>query len=118
MLIRLPSLLFVRLWAALMLATVGLQAGAPIPPLLETAHGSAFSATTEEVALTPARRTEAARPVVAPQPLAVVMPQIRLQALTPALALAQTPAVRPDSTGPPSPRVVALRPAPRAPPHT
>lgn len=121
MLARLPQLflarlLLARLLGALLLATIGLQAGAPITAPLERTHGSAFSASTHEVALVAPRRAEAARQALASQPL---LPQLAL-ALVPVAPRTEgftQPAPRPDSTGPPAPDIFALRPAPRAPPY-
>lgn len=114
-----PSLNLVRrslfgFWAALVLATVGFQATVPLPAPLEPAHGSAFSATTVEVALATRRHTEAARIAVAPQSL-VPLPVEAAPRLA-ALPLAVIPAPRPNSTGPPAQDILVLQPAPRAPP--
>jgi hypothetical protein len=113
MLLTPPRLLLVRLCALAMLLAVGLQAGAPFAAPLERTHGSAFSATTHEVALSGERRAEVARAVAAPQPhlpLAVSLP-------LPIPALATPPAPRPFSTGPPPREDIARRPTPRAPPQ-
>jgi hypothetical protein len=107
----LPRLLLVRLLGVLLLATVGLQAGSPFAAPLERSHGSAFSATTHEVALTEQRRAQAQR--IAPAPLVPVparLPLVRAQALP------DQPAPRPASTAPPAREDIAWRPAPRAPP--
>lgn len=115
----LPSLMLVRrslfgFWAALVLATVSFQAAVPLPAPLEPAHGSAFSATTVEVALATRRPAEAARAVVAPQPLVPLPVDAAPRLAAPALAV--IPAPRPDSTGPPAQDILVLQPAPRAPP--
>lgn len=117
---RTPCLILVRqalfgFWAALLLATVGLQATAPVAAPLEPAHGSAFSATTFEVALAAQRRADPARQAPAPQPLLPVSPEPR--PLTPAATLIPAPAPRPASTGPPAREILAFLPAPRAPPR-
>lgn len=115
MLAALPRLLSVRLLAALLLAVVGLQAGGPMERVLERGHGSAFSASTQEVALAAQRRTETVRHSVAPMPV-VPAPVQALSAPAPLPALPALPAPRPASTGPPAPNVLSLKPAPRAPP--
>lgn len=116
----LPSLNLVRqslfgFWAVLVLATVGIQATVPLPAPLEPTHGSAFSATTVEVALATRRPTEAVRAVVAPQPPVAIPVDVASRRHTPALAV--IPAPRPNSTGPPAQQdILVLQPAPRAPP--
>lgn len=115
MLLNLPRLLLARLIGAVLLLTVALQAGTPFTAPLERTHGSAFSATTHEVALASQRRTEAARPVLAPEPR---LPAPTIQPIPLALTqLPLLPAPRPASTGPPAREEIARRPAPRAPPH-
>jgi len=117
MIAALPRLLFARLLAALLLAAVGLQACAPMAGVLERTHGSAFSASTHEVAIASSRRGEAVRQVAAPQP--VPPPQVAAEQVPmPVAALPAVPAPRPDSTGPPAPEILARQPAPRAPPMT
>ena len=107
-------LTILRLFAALLLATIGAQAALPLAPPLERTHGSAFSASTYEVAVSTQRRAEALRPALAPLP--------RLPAAQPrpaparAFALTAPLAPRPSSTGPPQPAILATRAAPRAPP--
>jgi len=118
MIAALPRLLFVRLLGALLLATVGLQAGvaglaAVAAAPLERTHGSAFSASTHEVALAAQRRVEPARLAVAPEPH---RPNL-VPARPPARLLPARPAPRPASTAPPAREDIARRPAPRAPPH-
>lgn len=112
MLLTLPRLLLVRLCALAMLLTVGLQAGAPFAAPLERTHGSAFSATTHEVALKAERSGDVVHLALAPEP--------RLPLIEPvALPVAELPPVlvpRPFSTGPPPREDSARRPAPRAPP--
>lgn len=118
MLARLPSLTLVRLWAALLLATIGLQAAEPAPAAsFERTHGSAFAANTYEVALFVQRGDRAARqasvPVPPLQPVAMpVLPAPARPAVLPAV-----PAPRPDSTGPPVLDIHSWEPAPRAPPR-
>ncbi|MFC3173044.1 hypothetical protein ACFOD9_02135 [Novosphingobium bradum] len=112
MLLTLPRLLLARLIGAALLLAVALQAGMPFAAPLQRTHGSAFSATTHEVALASQRRGEVVRLAIAPEP--------RLPALVPAAplvaALAALPAPRPRSTGPPAREDIARRPSPRAPP--
>jgi hypothetical protein len=116
MLARLPSLKLVRLWAVLLLATIGLQATASAAPSLQKTSGSAFSAATYEVALYVQRGEKVQRQAVTPQPLLpLAMAILSVPART--AALADRPASRPDSTGPPSREIQSWKPAPRAPPR-
>lgn len=101
-----------RLWALLLLAAIGLQAAAPVSKVLETRHGSAFSATTAEVAVAPQRRVEADRQIALPQPV----PVLGAAPLVPARAIHAAWSPRPDSTGPPAREILARQPAPRGPP--
>lgn len=114
MLGRLPSLLTVRLLAALLLAAIGLQAGYSFDGTVRSVSGSAFSAATHEVAIAPQRRHEQAEPAIAPLPLhppriAAALPLWRA-------ALPPQAAPRPDSTGPPTRTILARPSSPRAPP--
>lgn len=112
-LLTLPSLTALRLWAALLLAAVGLQAAQPFHAPLEVRHGSAFSAATADVAVAPQRRIEVQRALPAmpaPPPVAVE------HALVAPAFLPETPSPRPDSTGPPARVILARQPAPRGPP--
>jgi hypothetical protein len=115
MLARLPLLIPVRLWTALLVAAICLHAGVAAPPALETSHGSAFSAATKEVALLIKRTDRVQRQVVAPQPLAsfAVVASIALTGG----AVLREPAPRPDSTGPPLGDLHSWIPSPRAPPR-
>ena len=112
---RLPSLTALRLWAALLLAAITVQAAAPVGQPLETRHGSAFSAATQEVAVAPQGRAEAERRVALPQPAALPMGM-------PGPVTGRTPpppaawAIRPDSTGPPVHDILARQPPPQGPP--
>ena len=116
MLVRLPSLKLIRLWAMVLLATIGLQAAAPAAPSVQKVSGSAFSATTVEVALYAQRGDQAERQAVAPQPLAPPVAAVQvLPTYTPIRAV--EPAPRPDSTGPPLYDSQSWKPAPRAPPR-
>lgn len=114
MLARLQSLLILRFAAAILLATIGLQALLPAAATLEQRHGSAFSATTFEVAVA-AERT-ATRKAFAPQPIAP-LDDVQTGAVTEIAALASPSGPRPASTGPPLGDSLSWRPAPRAPPH-
>lgn len=112
-LLTLPSLTALRLWAALLLAAIGWQAAQPFHAPLEARHGSAFSATTVEVAVAPQRQVAAQRAwpaMPAPVPVAVERP------FRPFSLLPETPSPRPDSTGPPTRVILARQPAPRGPP--
>lgn len=113
MLRRLPSLTIVRLWAALLLTAIGLQAAQPVDTAFRPSHGSAFSAATYDVALAPQRRGEDAQ--IAPTPLPPPLPQIAAFPTSPAV-LALQPMPRPNSTGPPALTILRRQPAPRAPP--
>lgn len=115
MLARLPSLKLVRLWAVLLLATIGLQATASAAPTLQKTSGSAFSAATYEVALYVQRGEKVQRQAVTPQPLvpSAVAVDSPLAATT---ILTDSAPPRPDSTGPPVREIRSWKPAPRAPP--
>lgn len=113
MLLTLPRLLLVRLCAVALLLAVGFQAGAPMAAPLERVHGSAFSASTLEVALNTARRAEPARMATAPEPRA---PAPESTLLPRAVALPPQPALLPPATAPPARDDIARRPSPRAPP--
>jgi hypothetical protein len=112
MLARLPLLTTVRMWAALLLAAIGLQALEPIATPLQLSHGSAFGATTYEAALAPQRRNVAEGQKLVP--LSPTLPAIR--SVPDAFAMAPPPAPRPDSTGPPARMILAREAPPRAPP--
>jgi hypothetical protein len=117
MLARFPSLRLVRLWAALLLATIGLQAAGSAPAAaFGRTHGSAFSAGTYEMALFVQRGDRVARQATAPQPLLpLAVPTEVLPARS--AVLPAIPAPRPDSTGPPLRDIRSWKPAPRAPPR-
>ena len=115
MIAALPRLFVVRLLGALLLLAAGLQAGAPIGAVLERSHGSAFSASTHEVAVATSRRAEVSRVAISPQP--VMPPRIAHAALPLArTAHPRLPAPKPDSTGPPALDILARLPDPRGPP--
>lgn len=117
MLARLPSLKLVRLWAVLLLATIGLQATVAAAPTssLQKTSGSAFSAATYEVALYVERGEKVRRHVVAPQPLVPLAAAIDIP-LSATTVLADCPPPCPDSTGPPVREIRSWKAAPRAPP--
>jgi hypothetical protein len=115
MLARLPSLKLVRLWAVLLLATIGLQATVSAAPTLQKTSGSAFSAATYEVALYVQRGEKVQRQAVTPQPLVPLAAAIDSPlAATTVLADGTPPCT--DSTGPPVREIHSWKPAPRAPP--
>lgn len=110
-----PKLLLpLRLWAVAMLAVIGLQAIPTTALPTHVTHGSAFSASTQELSLG-ARRADAGEVQVAQQPIPhpPVLPVERL------LVAAERPAPWPAhrQTGPPA-RPVPLDggATPRAPP--
>ena len=116
MLARLSSLSLFRLWAVLVVAIIGLQATAPAAPSLRKTDGSAFSASTYQVALYVQRADRGQRQALAPQ-----LPTLRAMAsfvppVRPA-ALSDRPAFRPDPTGPPLRDIHSWQPAPRGPPR-
>jgi hypothetical protein len=93
------TLAFFRLWAVLLLATIGLQALEPVIAPLELVSGSAFSAGTAEVALVSARRSEAAEDQLIPTPL---LPQPEpVPVPFSAVLVPAVPHLRPDARGPP-----------------
>lgn len=112
--LRLPLPNAIRLWALVLLAAIGLQAAVPVGGPLQVRHGSAFSATTVDVAVAPQRRIEAESPVSSPLP--AIVPVAAAQPSAPAFAALVSRPSRPDSTGPPAEDILARQPAPRAPP--
>ena len=107
---RLPARLIVRLWAALLLVTVALQAAAPIGPA-DRSPGSAFTAATHEVALSPRQEFRSAAPIA---PLPLIPARVTLRAR--ATPLVQDPAASVRKPDAPARSILALRPGPRAPP--
>jgi hypothetical protein len=103
-----------RVWTLLLLAAIGLQAAEPIHAPLQRTQGSAFSATTIDVAVVSNRKGETevlASPLPAPA-MAAVQPRLKsipLTAIAPAHLWPETrgppprghPAAPPDSTAPP-----------------
>ena len=108
-------LIALRLFAALLLATIGAQAALPLSAPLERTHGSAFSATTHEVALVAQRKVKSGRHALAPSPVPHPPAPAPVRAQNPP-ELALLPAPRPQSTGPPRPHILARLAAPRPPP--
>jgi hypothetical protein len=105
---------FARFWAALLVLTIAVHAVAPVAVAIELRSGSAFSASTVEVAVAPARHGPAAR--YAPLPLP---PSPFQTTILPAALLVLLPdRLRPYPVGPPAahPAPLARKPAPRAPP--
>lgn len=91
---------FLRLpvWTLLLLATIGLQAAGPVAPPYERTEGSAFNATTVDVALAPARLVASAAGLPqAPPPASTPLLPGRPVALAPA----EAPHLRPAPRGPP-----------------
>jgi len=106
--------MMVRLWAALLLAVIGLQAAEPIRAPLERVTGSAFSAATADVALASNRRTEATVLKVVPTPPLPEMPQV-VEPM-PARTLVPAARLRPSARAPPQRQDNARLPDPRGPP--
>jgi len=103
-----------RLIAAVLLLAAAVQATAPGWSPAEPARGSAFTASTADVALAPARQAEAARAAVPLPPATVAARPLPVPLAAAVLAPQHSP--RPDSTGPPAARPPAALPEPRAPP--
>ncbi|VWX54820.1 hypothetical protein [Novosphingobium sp. 9U] len=94
------ALVLFRLWAALLLFTISLQAVEPVVAPLQRVTGSAFSAATADVALASSRRSEAAKPPALPN---TALPEpLSPQPLAPTVARLATPAhVLQPARGPP-----------------
>jgi hypothetical protein len=116
MLARFPLLNTFRLWAVLVAMVIGLQATVPVAPSLHKVDGSAFSASTYEVALYVQRADRSQRQPAALHPAATLGP-ITEAATAVAPILVGQPQTRPDSTGPPLHDMHSWRPAPRGPPQ-
>jgi hypothetical protein len=105
-----------RLWTLLLLAAIGLQAAVPIRAPLERVQGSAFSASTLDVALTTARRAWDQRANLA-QPMPAAPPSaIEPRPILPTFALAEPAHLRPEARGPPPRSHPARLPDSTAPP--
>jgi len=100
-----------RLWAALLLATIGFQAAAPDQSVERTAH-SAFTASSREVALAPPW-DDGPRLVAAPAP---VPPHPINSFAERGVTEPQLPRLRPNAAGPPAIAILARQPGPRPPP--
>jgi hypothetical protein len=102
-----------RLWLALLLATIGLQATPPGKLDLFRDHGSAFSASTYDLAIASQPERLVQSPLVAPRP----RPELQLtlsdsrQDIAARLAWSEL-----GARGPPRPAVSVLPYPPRAPP--
>lgn len=108
---RLIPILAARFWAALLVLTIAFHAGVPVSTPLDVRSGSAFSADTVDVAVTPPSRLAAQAAVAQPQPMVAVLVAYAVPRLAPA------PYRWPDATGPPVARIpLARNLAPRAPP--
>jgi hypothetical protein len=89
-----------RLWAAVLLAVIGMQAMVPVQAPLQRETGSAFSAATSDVALASARRGDTAQVEAVPvPPTAGVRPQVR--SLPRAVSFVPAEHLRPGVRGPP-----------------
>jgi hypothetical protein len=109
------TLALFRLWAVLLLATVGLQAMTPVPAPLQRETGSAFSAATADVALVSTRRGDAARLAPVPAPaVPEAEPTVRLAPSAASFLPAER--VRPAVRGPPPRRSAQRLPDLRGPP--
>jgi len=104
-----------RLWAVLLVLTVAFHAGVPMGPPLVVQSGSAFSASTADVALAPVRRGEvrAVAQVQVPHPVVPADPAPVI-----AVEASRAPVAHgwPDQTGPPPLLPLSTRPAPTGPP--
>jgi len=106
-----------RFWPLLLLAAIGLQAAEPIRAPLERLQGSAFSASTIDVALGTTRRVQGQQ-AASVQPLPPLLPQPPAQVPLPARAwaLSQPAHVLPEARGPPPRSHPARLPDSTAPP--
>lgn len=112
---RLPLQLAGRLWAVLLMLTIAFHAAVPIGAPLVADSGSAFSASTVDVALSPVRRGEvrAVVQVPAPHPVVLVAPVVTIAVEGSNIPMAHA---WPDQTGPPPLLPLSTRPAPTGPP--
>ena len=109
-----PALLArMRIWSLLLLAAIGLQAAEPIRAPLERMQGSAFSASTLDVALASDRRAQGQH--VAPTPLPPPAATLE-QPASARFALAEPAHLRPEARGPPPRSHPARLPDSTAPP--
>lgn len=94
------TILIFKLWAAVVLAVIGLQAMVPVQTSLQRETGSAFSASTADVALASARRVDIAKIQAVPTP--PVLGTLRAIELPPAtISPVAVGHLRPDVRGPP-----------------
>lgn len=94
------TILIFKLWAAVVLAVIGLQAMAPVQAPLQRETGSAFSASTADVALAAARRGDFGKVQAIPTPPLPVAP-VRTLVLPATVVLMAADHLRPDVRGPP-----------------
>lgn len=118
--LRLPRLLTIRLltirlWGALLLAAIGLQAAQPVVHVFERVQGSAFSSATADVAIAARAGSAAVRLAALPLPVSL-LPSVLVAGAQRAAPRAGLPLVRPRSTAPPVYPPLPGRAAPRAPP--
>jgi len=112
------SLALFRLWAFVLLATIGLQAMSPVPTPLQRESGSAFSASTAEVALDSHRRGDVVKAEAVPMPPLLTRVPSPNRLSTPAQSIVSTPHLRPAVRGPPPRRSPERLPDLRGPPLT
>ena len=94
-------LLRVRVWIALLLAAIGLQAAEPIRTPLQLTQGSAFSAATLDVALVSSRKGEAEAYAPLQIPPRMSTTAMRVPPKSPVCVRTLTPRLRPEVRGPP-----------------
>lgn len=109
-----------RLFAMLLLATIGLQALAPSPVPFERGHGSAFSSGTRDVAVVSSDRTPAAKATASKAKFTATGPPHGPPCVTCRLPAADGREPRPQPIRPMrrprGPSILDLIPSPRAPP--
>jgi hypothetical protein len=94
------TILIFKLWAAVVMAVIGLQAMVPVQAPLQRETGSAFSASTSDVALATARRVDIAKVQAIPSP-PLLGTQGRIRLLRATASLTVVDHLRPDVRGPP-----------------
>ncbi len=110
-----PSLIF-RLMAMLLFAMIGLQAAPSGAETFQQQQGSAFSASTIEVALAPSARNDASYAKHL-QPLTLPPPRVAGISISSGFVASHAaPTRRPDSTGPPRDDAWYVPRTPRPPP--
>lgn len=105
-----------RIWSLLLLAAIGMQAAEPIRAPLERMQGSAFSASTLDVALAAPRRTQGQQAAAQPLPVPPQATVVEDLPAAPRFALAQPSHLRPEARGPPPRSHPARLPDSTAPP--